>query len=426
VSWVLVFLGFIVLIVLHEFGHFIAAKATGMRVERFFLFFPPKLVSVKRGETEYGIGAIPLGGFVKITGMNPEELERAEEGADSVAQRDLYIDPDAGRDTPEGLLERIESSGQDSDGLEGAPPEVLKRAYYNQPVWKRVVVIGAGPAVNIVLAMAILFVLALTMQKPTTLEVGNLQTGKPAAAVLKPGDRLVSINGVTPTAGGSNPSPDQLDSRQNQFINALKIHHCAGSPTDGCLSTTPATIVVIRNGKRLTLHATPFYDAKATDAQGKPDPRFRLGFGFQGGSYVPENLSVPAAAGRAASAVWQVTSGTVSRLARLFEPQERAQLHGVVGISDVAHQTINSSARDALALLALVSLSLGIINLFPFLPLDGGHIFWSLIEKVRGQRVPFYVIERASVIGFMLVIGLFLIGLTNDISQLSNGGIKVR
>ena len=74
-SWFLAFAGFAALIVLHEFGHFIAAKATGMRVERFFLFFPPKLVSVKRGETEYGIGAIPLGGFVKITGMNPEELE---------------------------------------------------------------------------------------------------------------------------------------------------------------------------------------------------------------------------------------------------------------------------------------------------------------------------------------------------------------
>ena len=72
-NWVLIFLGFSLLIVLHEAGHFFAAKATGMRVERFFLFFPPKLVSIKRGETEYGIGAIPAGGFVKISGMNPDE-----------------------------------------------------------------------------------------------------------------------------------------------------------------------------------------------------------------------------------------------------------------------------------------------------------------------------------------------------------------
>ena len=114
-SWVLAFAGFAVLVVLHEAGHFTAAKAVGMRVERFFLFFPPKLVELKRGETEYGIGAIPLGGFVKITGMNPEE----------------ELDP-----------------------------EVEQRAYYHQPVWKRIVVIAAGPFVNIVLAFVI-FYLAL-------------------------------------------------------------------------------------------------------------------------------------------------------------------------------------------------------------------------------------------------------------------------
>ena len=75
-SWILAFAGFSFLIIAHEAGHMVAAKAVGMRVERFFLFFPPKLWSVKRGETEYGIGSIPLGGFVKITGMNPdEELE---------------------------------------------------------------------------------------------------------------------------------------------------------------------------------------------------------------------------------------------------------------------------------------------------------------------------------------------------------------
>ena len=72
-SWLLAAAGFAALVILHEFGHFAAAKATEMRVERFFLFFPPKLVGIRRGETEYGIGAIPLGGFVKITGMNPDE-----------------------------------------------------------------------------------------------------------------------------------------------------------------------------------------------------------------------------------------------------------------------------------------------------------------------------------------------------------------
>ncbi len=160
-SWVLTIAGFAALVILHEFGHFAAAKLTGMRVERFFLFFPPKLVSVTRGETEYGIGMIPLGGFVKITGMNPDEL-RAEEEALAETGRVVDGRPElatanvaaggreaegAGSRTPDGLLARIE-------GPSRAPltPDTLKRAYYNQPVWKRVVVIAAGPAMNLLIA----------------------------------------------------------------------------------------------------------------------------------------------------------------------------------------------------------------------------------------------------------------------------------
>ena len=118
-----------------------------MRVERFFLFFPPKVWSVKRGETEYGIGAIPLGGFVKITGMNPEE-ELA--------------------------------------------PEVAPRAYYHQPVWKRIVVIGAGPFVNLVIAFVILFFLALRRRRADERGRSRWHDGTPAAAVLQPGDRIVA------------------------------------------------------------------------------------------------------------------------------------------------------------------------------------------------------------------------------------------
>src|SRR6202042_3507169 len=92
----------------------------------------------------------------------------------------------------------------------------------------------------------------------------------------------------------------------------------------------------------------------------------------------------------------------------------RKEVHSVVGISDLASKEFSYSAPAALYLLAIVSLSLAIINLFPFLPLDGGHIFWALAEKVRGRPVPFAVMERASVVGFALVIVLFAIGFTND------------
>src|SRR3954463_7544063 len=147
-SWILAFLGFAALIILHEAGHFTAAKAVGMRVERFFLFFPPAIAKFRRGETEYGIGAIPLGGFVKITGMNPDEK---------------------------------------------LPPEVVDRAYFRMPVWKRIVVIAAGPVVKPLTAVRLLFVLAFGVQKFNETG-GDIVPGSPAAAHLKPGDRILAVD----------------------------------------------------------------------------------------------------------------------------------------------------------------------------------------------------------------------------------------
>src|SRR4051794_25426774 len=118
-AWVLTILGIVLLIVLHELGHFTVAKLVGMRVERFSLFFPPTIARFKRGETEYAIGAIPAGGYVKITGMNPEELEDLD-------------------------------------------PEATRRAYYSQPPWKRIAVILAGPGVNIAIAFLIYWAILMS------------------------------------------------------------------------------------------------------------------------------------------------------------------------------------------------------------------------------------------------------------------------
>src|SRR5262245_44411458 len=200
-NWVLIFLGFSVLIILHEAGHFVAAKATGMRVERFFLFFPPKLVSVKKGETEYGIAAIPAGGFVKITGMNPDEE---------------------------------------------LPPEVAPRAYYHQPVWKRIVVIAAGPAVNIAIALAILFFLFLHYGTHTAAPtVGSTLPGSPAAAALQPGDELVAVDGNR----YANASEDE---RPEKFSEAISSHRCAGKQVEGCRAAEPVTLTVRRDGQLKT------------------------------------------------------------------------------------------------------------------------------------------------------------------------------
>jgi regulator of sigma E protease len=355
VSWVLAFAGFAALIILHEFGHFAAAKAVGMRVERFYLFFPPAIAKTTRGETEYGIGAIPLGGFVKITGMNPDEE---------------------------------------------LPPEVAPRAYYHQPVWKRIVVIAAGPAMNLVIAFLILFVLAFGVQEATS-GVGEIDTGSPAAAKLRPGDQVVAIDGVR---GDTVALAEQL-----------ATHECPGEEADGCRAATPAEVEVTRDGRTLTIPIRPYYDAEV----GRP----RLGFSYAARDVDP----APAEAARiSADFMWEITTRTVGVITQIFDAEQRKEISSVVGGYEVTRQAIEFDSRRALMLIAVISLSLAIINLFPFLPLDGGHIFWSLVEKVRGKPVPFSVMERAGVVGFILVLMLFAVGLSNDIDRLTGDGFSVR
>src|SRR3954468_459205 len=162
-----------------------------MRVERFALFFPPVLFKVRRGETEYGIGAIPLGGYVRISGMNPrEEL----------------------------------------------PPEVQSRAYYLQKPWKRIVVILAGPGVNLLIAFVLLWAIFVLHGKPDhpTHRVYAVDKSSPVAHVLKPGDRLVAIDGV----------------RGSVLALRLQIgtHTCLGKQRDGCIGT-PARLTYVRDGR---------------------------------------------------------------------------------------------------------------------------------------------------------------------------------
>jgi regulator of sigma E protease len=358
-SWVLAFIGFALLVILHELGHFSVAKWVGMRVEKFSLFFPPTLARKQVGETEYAIGAIPLGGYVRISGMNPSE--------------DL-------------------------------PDEVRDRAYHAQPVWKRIAVIAAGPAVNLIVAFLLLFVFFWAIGGETASDrVGAIEKGYPAAAALEPGDRLVAVDGVR-------GEPAELSKQ-------IATHECAERPpTDGCKAAAPVTLTIERGGKRVTEELTPIYDPAVE--------RTRLGFSYALNDR--ETLPFGEAFTTAADRFWFITEQTVTFPARLFDAEDRKDLSGVVGSYEFTRQTILTDFANVIGILAVISLSLAIINLFPFLPLDGGHIFWAIAEKVRGRPIPIAVMERAGVVGFMLVIGLFVLGLTNDIDRLQNEGFRVR
>jgi regulator of sigma E protease len=365
-SWFLVFLGFSLLIMLHEAGHYFAAKATGMRVERFFLFFGPTIWSFKRGETEYGIKAIPLGGYVKITGMNPEE---------------------------------------------DVPPEHEAKAYHRQKVWKRVVVIAAGPAVNIALAFVVLFAVfrigGLEEVQPV---VGETLKETPAAKVLRAEDKVVAIDGHSfPGLTGHE--------RIERFGDIINSQECAGAQTDGCLATEPVKVTVRRDGQLQSYEIHPKYDSSTE--------RMMIGVAWGGdGHWVP--ISSGEALDRSTGLMGEVVSRTGDVFAHIFESKQRGEISGIVGTSDVGHQAVEEGWRRALLLLALVSLSLGLINLLPILPLDGGHILWAVLEKLRGGRpVSLRVVERATVIGFALVFLLMFIGLTNDIGRITGEGFNV-
>jgi len=362
-SWLLVFLGFSLLVILHEAGHFFAAKATGMRVEKFFLFLGPKVVSFKRGETEYGIAAIPLGGFVKISGMNPEEE---------------------------------------------LPPEVEARAYYRQPTWKRIVVIAAGPAVNIVLAFAIFFFVYFAYAQQPTQKIGEVIAGTPAAKALQPGDRILAVD------GHAYKSLDK-EARLERFIEEIGKHECRGGQSDGCRAERPVDLRIEREGAVRTASVRPEYKEDVK--------RMLIGFSY---ASEPTGVSVGTAASRAWGSLWLVTHRTASVFGRIFESSQRKEISSVVGISDVAHQTVEKSAEDSLLLLAVVSLSLGLINLLPILPLDGGHIFWSVVEKARGKPASLQAMERASIVGFALIAMLFFVGLSNDIGRITGEGFNTR
>jgi regulator of sigma E protease len=260
--------------------------------------------------------------------------------------------------------------------------------------------------VNLLIAFVIFFFLAFSLAEPTS-QVGEIESGSPAAGKIEPGDTIVAVDGE-PVTG----TPEE---RFESVRSAVAEHECAGEPTDGCRAETPAAITVERDGREINLTITPFYDAAAE--------RYRIGFA-QGTR--PLDPSVPQAAGEAGDIMWRITSGTVSTIAQLFKAEKREEVTGIVGSYEVTRQSIEFGARQALFLIGVISLSLAVINLFPFLPLDGGHIFWSLIEKLRGRPVPFSVMERASVVGFLLVIVLFTIGLTNDIDRLRGEGFDLR
>jgi regulator of sigma E protease len=265
-------------------------------------------------------------------------------------------------------------------------------------------VIAAGPAVNIVVGFVLLVIYAsaIGLHDPAKANaIAAVEKSYPAAGVLHPGDRVVAVNGKPGT-------PEQL----RKVVMADKCPQ--PKLVNGCRGARPLTVTVDRHGRRVTVKITPQYDAARK--------QMRLGFAYDGNSGPRKALPIGTAISRSWTAFWDITGRTLSIPAKIIDPKQRGEIHGIVGNYEATRQTILHDPGDVVGIMAVISLALAIVNLFPFLPLDGGHIFWAVVEKVRRRPVSYRTMERSGVIGFALVLMLFFIGLSNDIGVLNGGG----
>ena len=232
---------------------------------------------------------------------------------------------------------------------------------------------------------------------PTTI-VGAIAKGSGAHGVLKLGDRIVAVDGRT-------VSPRSVDA-------AIQHDTCAGgAKRNGCAAAVPVSVTVLRRGYERTVAITPHYDSQLK--------RMVLGVGLDARA-VANHFGVLAALGTSVGTMWDLGTSTITHyFDALVSSKARGQLQSAVGIAQDTQQAVAAGAGLALVLLALVSLVLAVVNLFPFLPLDGGHVVWSIAEKIRGKRISLSAMWRYSTPGVILLAFLVLSGITNDISRLS-------
>lgn len=409
--------GLAISIGLHEIGHLVPAKRFGVLVRQYMIGFGPTVFSFRRGETQYGFKALPLGGYISMAGMYPPAKKGAKVGVATT-----------------GIFQTLVQDARDlsAETMAGADQ---KRAFYSLPVWKRIVIMLGGPFMNLVLAIVLLGVLLMGfgIQQATTtvasvsecvIPAGSTQeectaddpVAPAAEAGFQTGDKILSVGGTEVT------SWDQA---------TAIIRQSPGKPLD---------IVVDRGGSNVTLTATPLLSERTVvDEQGQPvlgpdgKPQTEsvgfLGIGPQSALTPQPITSVLPFAGNAiaqmAGVIVQLPVKVTELAVSLFGGQERDPegLVGVVGLGRLAGEVASIDApvveRAAvmISLVASLNIALFLFNLIPLPPLDGGHVAAAVIEairrgfaKLRGKPDP-GPIDTAKIIPVTFVVAALLIGL---------------
>jgi regulator of sigma E protease len=370
-STVLAFIAVLVLLVLvHEVGHFVAAQLAGITVQEFGIGFPPRIGSVVWRGTRYSLNWIPLGGFVKMLG------EDGEGEANKLRERGLS---------------------------EAAVERAMAGAFNRKPVPVRIAVLLAGVIMNFLLA-AILFAIAIGMPVPQgrgPLTVTDIQPGSPAAQSLQVGDVIVSADGQT----------FEVSSELTAYVRSR-----AGQPV---------TLRIVRDGQTVTEEVTPRNLTEAERMRGEGP----VGFNYEPASYVevPSEVSGPVEAiGRgfyeAGNLARQIPGGLASAVAGLLGlSPDGGSAVGPIGIAEETGKMLAAPLVSQLIFVGLLSVNLAVLNVLPFPPLDGGRIAVVLIEALRRRRLP---AEREALIyltGFMVLIALVILISIQDVQRLIQG-----
>lgn len=366
------------LVLVHELGHFMVAKLTGMRVDEFAIGFGPKLWSRKYGETLYAIRAVPLGGFNRIAGMDYEIIERVGNEAEEKAD-------DGGRES--GWRRYIPSVNRENVVMVPDDEGAGERAYFRRPIWARMLMVLAGSFMNFILPLFIFFGIfyfsGVATPSPEPV-IGAVMAEKPAAmAGLMKGDRILTIDGSEVTKW------DDI---------SRSIQGAEGKPFK---------LTYQRDGE---VRSTTLIPEEEPDSK-----RVIIGITSSADIHQPGILE---AAGLAAQKVFFVLMAMVGALIQLMLGSVGAEaLSGPVGIVQMTGEVANQGILPLLNFTAFLSLNLGLINLLPVPALDGGHFVMLVLEGLRGKPLgpkAMYYIQAA---GVTLLVSLMIFTTFNDLMK---------